>query len=126
MSVRSGDIVLVVDDDPELREIMEAVLAKAGYSVVVAADGHEGLKLMRSVRPALVFLDINMPIMDGAEFRESQRRDPDMIRIPTVVMTAANTEPLLDLAVEETLRKPFHLDDLMRIVRRHVVRAEGR
>jgi CheY-like chemotaxis protein len=123
-SIRDADLsqsgsILVVDDDREIRELMEAILSKAGYAVAVAADGDEALRLMRSIRPSLIFLDINMPIMDGAEFRQAQRRDPDLIRIPTVVMTAANTEPLLDLAVEETLRKPVHCDDLMRIVRRH-------
>jgi CheY-like chemotaxis protein len=113
--------VLVVDDDPEVRDVTEAILTKAGYLVVTAENGDEGLTLVRSARPALIFLDLNMPVMGGAEFRQAQRRDPELIRIPTVVMTAAADEPLLDLAIEETLRKPVHMDDLMRIVRRHCV-----
>ncbi|HEY1546675.1 MAG TPA: response regulator [Kofleriaceae bacterium] len=114
--------VLVIDDDPEIREMMDAVLTKSGFVVVTAADGDEGLRLVRSERPALIFLDIHMPVTDGAAFREAQRRDAELIRIPTVVMTAADGEPLLDLAVAETLRKPARLNDLLRIARRYCAR----
>jgi CheY-like chemotaxis protein len=115
--------VLVIDDDPDIRDMMDAILTKSGYVVVTAADGDEALRLVRSMRPALIFLDIQMPVVDGAAFREAQRRDAALIRIPTVVMTAADVEPFLDLAVVETLRKPAHLEDVLRIARQHCVPA---
>jgi CheY-like chemotaxis protein len=111
--------VLVVDDDSEIREMMATILADAGYSVETAADGQEALAVLRSIRPGVIFLDLQMPRMNGAEFRQSQRRNRNLISIPTVVMTASNDEPVLDLAVEETLRKPVRLHDLLRIVQRH-------
>jgi CheY-like chemotaxis protein len=113
--------VLVVDDDPEIRDMTAALLEAAGYSVATAADGKEAFSLLRSVRPALIVLDVCMPIMSGAEFRELQRRDRDLLRIPTVVMTARSDEPLLDLAVEATLRKPVSMQELLRIVRKHCI-----
>jgi CheY-like chemotaxis protein len=113
--------VLIVDDDPEVRDMMDAVFTNAGYEVITASDGEEALELLRSIRPALIFLDINMPRLDGAEFRQAQRRDRDWIRIPTVVMTGAAHEPVLDLAVKETVRKPVNKGELLAIVERHCI-----
>jgi CheY-like chemotaxis protein len=115
---------LIVDDDPESVEVIHEILAREGYDVETAANGADALALLDSIRPALIFLDVQMPVMDGAEFRQVQRRDRDLIRIPTIVMTAAAVEPLLDLAVEETLRKPVRKDELLRIVRRHCVPSQ--
>jgi CheY-like chemotaxis protein len=67
----------------------------------------------------MILLDIQMPMMDGAEFRQAQRRDHDLIKIPTVVMTGSKEEPLLDMGVVETLTKPFRAKELLAIVRRH-------
>ena len=113
--------VLVVDDDPDIRDMMSALLTKHGYSVETASNGVEALAMLRVVRPSVILLDICMPMMDGAEFRQAQRRDVRLLRIPTVVMTASNLEPLLDLAVEETLRKPIRARELLRVVRSHCV-----
>jgi CheY-like chemotaxis protein len=110
---------LVIDDDTDARELLAEVIERAGYSVVTAADGREALELLRTVRPSVIFVDLSMPIMDGAEFREAQRRSREWISIPTVVMTGTCEEPQLDLAVEQTLHKPVRVSDLLAIVRRH-------
>ena len=119
--IRPSNCVLVVDDDLEIVEMMVTILRRSGFAVETAGNGREALDRVRTLRPALILLDIHMPIMDGAEFRQAQRRDPELIRIPTIVMTAACEEPLLDLAIEETLRKPVRAHDLLRIVRSHCV-----
>jgi CheY-like chemotaxis protein len=111
--------VLVVDDDPDARDMMDAVLTRAGYAVVTAADGLEALALLRVVRPELILLDVCMPICDGAQFRQEQRRNKDWIKIPTVVMTGIAEEPVLDVAVEEALRKPIKSAELLAIAARH-------
>jgi CheY-like chemotaxis protein len=118
---RTAVSVLVIDDDRDTRELISQILERAGYTAVTAADGREALARLRSFRPAVIMLDVCMPVMDGAEFREVQRRDRDLLGIPTVVMTAAGkaVEPMLDLAVEQTLRKPIHIRDLLAIVERH-------
>ncbi|NVB85287.1 MAG: response regulator [Kofleriaceae bacterium] len=116
--------VLVVDDDPDARDLMEMFLTKEGYSVRTAANGREALELLQTIRPSLILLDVQMPVMDGMEFREHQRRDRELLSIPTVVLTGAAVEPMLDLAVDEALRKPVRGVDLMKIVRRHCDRDD--
>src|SRR5262249_10932578 len=99
-----------------------AVIEKAGYTVQTATNGQEGLDLLSTLRPELILLDVCMPIMDGPTFRQEQRRHWNWLHIPTVVMTGANEEPMLDIAVEETLRKPIHTEELLAIVQRHCTR----
>lgn len=111
--------VLVIDDDPEAREMLAAVLENAGYSVATAENGFDALELLRKVRPKLILLDVVMPMCDGAEFREQQRRNKEWIKIPTIVMTGLAEEPVLDVAVEYALRKPIRSRDLLALVDRY-------
>jgi CheY-like chemotaxis protein len=111
--------VLVIDDDDDARELLAALVARAGYSVATACNGREALALLRDIRPAVIFLDVVMPDMDGLQFRQEQRRNKDWIKIPTIVMTGVADEPMLDVAVEETLRKPVRARQLLEIVARH-------
>lgn len=110
--------VLVIDDDVETREMLAVMLERAGYSVAIACDGLEALAVLHSVRPRVILLDIQMPVMNGAEFRQAQRRDPELIKIPTIVMTGSKEEPILDVAVITSLTKPFPTTDLLEIVAR--------
>jgi CheY-like chemotaxis protein len=113
---------LVVDDDPEAREMVEAVLTNAGYTVLTARDGLEALAALRVVQPELILLDVHMPRCDGAQFRQEQRRNKDWIKIPTVVMTGVEEEPVLDVAVEEALRKPVRGARLLDLATRYCTR----
>lgn len=111
--------VLVIDDDPEARDMADAVLSRAGYTIATAANGLEALALLRLARPELILLDICMPVCDGAQFRQEQRRNRQWIKIPTVVMTGIADEPVLDVAVEEALRKPVRAGELLAIAGRY-------
>jgi CheY-like chemotaxis protein len=111
--------VMIVDDDTDAREVLADLIRKAGYTVVTARDGDEALAWLREVKPQLIVLDVIMPGMDGAQFRQQQRRNPTWIRIPTVVMTGAADEPMLDVAVAETLRKPVSATDVLGFVAQH-------
>jgi CheY-like chemotaxis protein len=108
--------VLIVDDDAEACEVLEGILADHGYSAIAVSDGREALDILRFIRPRLILLDIHMPIMGGMEFREVQRRDRELLTIPTIVMTASDDEMQLDLAVSETVRKPVRKRDLLELV----------
>jgi two-component system response regulator MprA len=110
---------MIVDDDPDARDVLADLIRGQGYSVITARDGGEALHWLHEVRPELIVLDVVMPKMDGLEFRQEQRRNSSWIRIPTIVMTGAAEEPVLDVAVEETLRKPVKLRDVMQFVARH-------
>lgn len=111
--------MLIVDDDEDAREILADLVRRAGYSVVTANDGFEAIDALERCRPELLLLDVVMPRMDGAAFRQKQRQNRDWITIPTIVMTGVAEEPTLDVAVEDTLRKPIAPSVLLDIVARH-------
>jgi CheY-like chemotaxis protein len=111
--------VLIVDDDEDAREILADIVRKAGYSVATAANGAEALELLHRCRPEMILLDVMMPVMDGATFRQEQRHNREWIRIPTIVMTGVANEPVLDVAVEDTLRKPVSAQAVLAFVVRH-------
>jgi two-component system response regulator MprA len=118
-ATRSGEVcVLVIDDDDDVRETVRIVLEAEGYSVAVAQGGAAALDLLARVRPRLILLDLTMPGMDGASFRELQLRDESLAAIPTIVMTAranagASAGPLLARAC---LAKPVELEELLSLV----------
>ncbi len=117
--------VLVIDDEFETRELLAMLLEKAHYSVVTAADGSAALALLQTVRPELIFLDLQMPGVDGAHFREQQRHDPEWLRIPTIVLTGSNDEPQLDPAIAQTLHKPVKAARLLGLVARYCKPDDG-
>ena len=108
--------ILVIEDDDAVRETIAEALAEEGLSVRCAAHGLNALHLLRSgLRPDVILLDLMMPVMDGWEFRDEQSRDPGLASIPVVVVTAAYSleRPIRAQAI---VRKPFHLDDLLRAI----------
>jgi CheY-like chemotaxis protein len=113
--------VLVVDDDDDIREILCEILERAGYPVVGASNGVEALCVLETVRPRLILLDLNMPVMDGFEFRRRQCLDGALVLIPTVVMSALYqmTERIAGLGVAGALPKPIDLKDVMDTVSRY-------
>ncbi len=103
--------VLLVDDEPDIREVLADALSWEGYDVATAANGREALRILRSGPPVdVVLLDLTMPIMSGWEFRQVQRLDPALAGIPVIVTSASSpgtTAPV------RFLPKPFGLDELL-------------
>ena len=119
------EVVLVVDDDDDLRETICDVLEDDGFAAASAANGKEALDYLRSSpRPAMILLDLSMPVMDGVTFRELQRSDPAFAEIPVVVFSAAASlaEKCRDLGVE-VLKKPLKLEQLLAVVARYCGRS---
>ena len=114
--------VLVVDDDEDLRGAVEAALDLYGYPVVAMADARRALDYLRnSAAPGLILMDLLMPAMDARQFRELQRQDPRLAKIPLVILTgvgAARASALLDDATP-VVRKPVSLDEILQVVRRY-------
>lgn len=111
--------VLVVDDEPLMRAIFRRSLQSAGFDVVVAEDGPDGLqKLRQDPEIRIVLLDLNMPTMDGREFREEQRNDPQLKDVPTVIVTGEPLARLVEteLHATEYLLKPVGRDHLISVV----------
>ena len=115
---RQGVDLLVVDDDEDARDMLAALAERAGYSVKTASNGLEALHILEQTRPSVILLDVCMPVMDGATFRQEQRRNRDWVRIPTVVVTGAAEEPTLDVGVVAALRKPLRARDLLAMLAR--------
>jgi CheY-like chemotaxis protein len=113
--------VMVVEDDQDIRDILSEVLIGAGYSAVTACNGAQALEILKTVKPGLILLDLNMPVMNGFEFRSLQKSDPAIAQIPTVVMSALHNmvAHLPELVIEEALEKPLELDQLLRVVEAH-------
>jgi DNA-binding response OmpR family regulator len=83
--------ILCVEDDPDMIEYLELVLGKAGYEVIGADGGAQGLELMRREQPDLVLLDLMMPEIDGAEVLLRKGKDESICDIPVIALTALNT-----------------------------------
>ncbi|HEY6099714.1 MAG TPA: response regulator [Anaeromyxobacter sp.] len=109
--------VLVVDDEPDIREAVSELLSEEGYDVVGASDGAEALTKLHTCHPTVVLLDLMMPGMDGWQFRAAQREDPEVSGIPVIVLSALDRVSDLDAA--DFIQKPFDLDRLLSAVRHH-------
>jgi CheY-like chemotaxis protein len=125
--------VLIVEDDPDTREMLATLLTSEGFHVVGAEDGLEALHLLRAVRhagsnaPCLVLLDLNMPRFSGNEFRRAQLGDPVVSPVPIVVMSGAADvdEWARALGAVATLNKPIDFDLLIQVVRRYCTGASA-
>ena len=113
-SDRDESIILVVDDEPECREILAALLTEEGYVVVCAEDGRQALDYMSSSTPGLILLDLMMPNMSGWEFLERQKQDPRLAAIPVVLISGSGLAR--DTNVSAIVRKPIDFAVLKKIV----------
>lgn len=119
--------VLIVEDDPDTREMVRQLVATHGFYALVAADGLEALHLLRAVRhrapeaPCLVLLDLTMPRLGGKEFRRSQLGDPSVASVPIAVMSgAADLQQRAEaMGAVATLAKPLDIDVLIEVVKRY-------
>ena len=84
--------ILIVDDEPDVIELLEFNLRQAGYDVTSAEDGAAGLKKAREIAPDLIVLDLMLPEMDGTEVCKQLRREPTTARTPIVMLTAKAAE----------------------------------
>ena len=111
--------VLIVEDDPDVREFMDVLLSNCGFETMTAANGMEALAAVRERRPCIILLDLMMPVMDGWTFRRKQLADPAIADIPVVCVTAvADSTDVLALLQTRCLRKPVEFNALMDEVQR--------
>jgi DNA-binding response OmpR family regulator len=115
--------VLVVDDDPDILEIVTVVLGLYDVPAVTASDGIEALAAMRrSSELGLVLLDLMMPRMNGVDVLAEMKRDPALVTMPVIVISGNyHTErAVLAMGADEYLMKPLDVDVLLRVVSRFV------
>ena len=115
--------IVVTDDDPEIRDTLQAMLETRGYAAVTAADRGEGMATIRRERPDLVILDVMMESwQDGFEMSREMRQDPELESIPILMLTAVGERTGVDvkssagdptwLPVDAFLEKPVEPDVL--------------
>jgi CheY-like chemotaxis protein len=111
--------ILIMDDDLALQTVLEIALREAGYEVILANDGQEGIEKLKTLSPDLVISDIMMPQMDGVETFQQIKEQLQDNGIPIFIMTALNRKPwFADLEAEGAviIQKPFEIDQLLRLV----------
>ena len=115
--------VLIVDDSPILRACIKKVVKLSGIDedhIFEAGDGREALSVLETVWTDLVLLDLNLPVMNGEEFAEEVRKNPELSDVAIVVVSTEANRSRLDrmreLGVVETLHKPFEPEDLCQLI----------
>jgi CheY-like chemotaxis protein len=120
-SLNGEKSVMVVDDDPSVRESMSQLLEAKGYVVLQADNGQAALELLKKEPhfPCLVILDLAMPIMDGRRFLKIRAEDPILREIPVVVVSGNPRLPQPPKGIEAYLTKPVNVDRLIDVVEHH-------
>jgi DNA-binding response OmpR family regulator len=113
-------LILVADDDPDIRDIVSFRLRRAGYETVEAANGDDALKLAHERTPALCILDVMMPRVNGFEVARELRGDPSTEGIPILMLTASvqdkDIAKSFETGADDYLRKPFKTNELLDLV----------
>jgi CheY-like chemotaxis protein len=128
MTTPGTNRVLVVEDEPIIRSVLEEGLTDAGYHVMTAHNGAVALDSVRRHRPDAVLLDLLMPVMDGLAFLRERQAHPGLAKVPVVVLSAAGLPALRDavaLRATAALSKPIDLDVLSTVLD-HVMRDFAR
>lgn len=119
LSTTNAPLVLVIDDDPAARDLMERHLSKEGFATISAGNGEVGLELARKSRPNLITLDINMPGMDGWSVLQRLKADPELCDTPVVIATVIENRNLgYLLGAFDYLVKPIDREALNHTLRR--------
>jgi CheY-like chemotaxis protein len=114
--------VLVVEDDPDIRDAVVEILQDEGYGVSAAADGRQALDLLETLAPLpdIILLDLMMPVMNGFQFREEQLKKPELARVPVLIVTAdANAMAKAEaLQAAGFIQKPLKIQPLLDTIER--------
>ena len=109
--------VLIVDDDPDLRELMALMLTGEGFDTDIASNGQDALDKAHDNPPRVIVLDMMMPVMDGWTFRAHQKYCVTLAAVPVVILSGVPLARLRNVGAAATLQKPFDNDELIAAVR---------
>ena len=114
--------ILIVEDEPDIRESLQEIFESEGYLITTASNGKEALECLKTALPPnLILLDLMMPTMNGEEFVAEQRLNVDFAKIPVLLMSADNSteKKAIQMGVNGHVRKPLELEDLLTMVNRY-------
>jgi CheY-like chemotaxis protein len=122
--------ILVVEDNEQNLYLMTFMLEKNGYEVVQARDGREGIELATSVKPALILLDIQLPVMDGYAVAQELRSSPGLADVPIVAVTsyamAGDRERVLAAGCTGYIEKPINPDTFIAELQKYLPSGRAR
>ncbi len=123
-------IIAVIEDQPDIVDLLELILKRKNYKVLRAYDGDVGLELVRKYKPDVVLLDLMMPTLDGWEFHKALREDPEIADIPVIYVTARASQEERLRALEEEgaaayIVKPFSPRELLQAIEQVLARSEA-
>ena len=119
-SQNACNCVLIVEDDPDIRETLQHLLQSSGYEAPAAANGREALDLLGTIpRPCLVLLDLMMPVMDGWAFLTALDQNDSLADVPIVIVSAYTDKAGTLERAQQVLKKPVDINALMEVVRQH-------
>jgi CheY-like chemotaxis protein len=120
MDANREPLLLVIDDDPNVHDLLRRSLSREGYRVACAPSGVEGLRMARELKPFAITLDVLMPGDDGWSVLTSLKNDPELASIPVVMITMVDDRSMgYALGVTEYMTKPIHREHLQSILRRY-------
>ena len=121
MCSQTSRLLLVVDDDPGIRESLADLLHDEGYAVMTAVNGQDALARLRvSDKPCVILLDLMMPVMSGTEFYDEMKHDPALADIPVVVISAdGNARAKVQAMGGEFIPKPVRIETVLNAVESH-------
>ena len=118
--------ILLIEDNEQNRYLITYILEKHGYEVFQARDGHEGIELAKRVQPALIILDIQLPLMDGFAVAQRLKKNDNARRIPIIAVTAkamkGDRERVMEAGCNDCLYKPINPETLTAKVAEWLVR----
>jgi hypothetical protein len=117
----SGNTILVIDDDPVVRELLQNYLSKLGYQVATAENSEAGLKLAKKLRPHAITLDVMMPDMDGWMVLTALKKDPQLAMIPVIMVSIVEDKSIgYALGAADYLTKPINRDELRAVLKKYL------
>ncbi len=123
-----GGVILVIDDEQQIRRFIKISLESCGYKIVEAETGSKGITEAASTNPDLIILDLGLPDMDGLDFLKNIR---EWSSVPVIILTVKDSEndkvTLLDSGADDYLTKPFNINELkarIRVAFRHRLKSE--
>lgn len=116
--------ILVIDDEPDLRQLVELRLRKNQYETLGACDGKMGLEMAGREHPDLIVLDVMMPVMDGIEALRALKQTSETSAIPVIMLSQKKETSLImktaDMGAADYIPKPFLAEDLLRSIKRNI------
>ena len=118
--------ILIVEDDKDVSQILKDLIEGQGYRAITVTNGRDALGVLEEERPALMLIDLFMPVMSGAELLKAIKRNPQLVDIPRVIMTAANDQMIGVREDLPVLYKPVDFEALTRLLQQFCGPARAR